>query len=482
MLKNYNCDMIVSEFIATPISEIKEIYTAHASNFRKIGRSEASERIEKLKKFQKSIFKFRKELQDAMWNDFRKSAAEVDLTEIYPIKSEINFAIKNLKYWMRPKHVSAPITMIGTSSWIHYEPKGMCLIIAPWNYPMQLLFAPLISAIAAGNTVILKPSEFTAHTISVMRKIIEETFNKNEIAIVEGGPDISTALLTMKFDHIFFTGAPEIGKIVMAAASKNLTSVTLELGGKSPTIIDETADLKAIISRITWAKFINAGQICIAPDYVLIHESKKTAFLKLICEQIIEHYGQDALSSKDYVRIINSKNFLRLKGYLESTIKQGGKLFYGGKMDEIENYIEPTIVVDPPLNSDLMQEEIFGPIFPIVTYKNKEEVVDLINSKEKPLALYIYSRNKKNIKYFVTNTSAGASSINMSGVHIGNPNLPFGGVNNSGIGKSRGYYGFMDFTNERAMFRQKFPSIIQLMKPPYTQRTQKLINLALKYF
>ena len=473
---------MVTDINETPISVIHDIYAQQKFYHRIVGKTSASERIKKLKKFQKCILKYRKELQDAMWKDFRKPVAEVDLTEIYPVLTEIRFAIKHLRDWMKPKHVSSPITMIGTSSWIQYEPKGTCLIIAPWNYPMQLLFAPLVSAISAGNTVILKPSEFTSHSVHVMKTIIEEAFDGKEIAIVEGGVHISTALLDMKFSHIFFTGAPEIGKIVMSAAAKHLSTITLELGGKSPTIIDETANIKAIVQRITWAKFINAGQICIAPDYVIVHESKKEELVQGLSDQIEKHYGSDAMHSPDYLRIINGKHFSRLKKYLENTVKQGGKIVYGGSLDEAENYVEPTLVTDLPLDSDLMQYEIFGPILPIITYKNKEEVVELINAREKPLALYLYSRSRNNIKYFMRNTSAGGSCINMSAVHVGNPNLPFGGINNSGIGKSRGHYGFIEFTNERAMFHQKLPSAIQLMTPPYTGFKQKLIDLTLKYF
>ncbi len=473
---------MISEYNETDISVIKDIYAGQKTHYRDVGKTKASERIRKLKKFQKVILQFRKELREAMWKDYHKPAAEVDLTEIYPVLSEIRFAIKHLKTWMKPEQVGNPVTMIGSSSWIHYEPKGMCLIIAPWNYPMQLLFAPLVSAIAAGNTVILKPSEFNSHTVEVMKRIITETFDEKEIAMVEGGVEVATALLDMKFSHIFFTGAPGIGKIVMAAASKHLSSVTLELGGKSPTIIDETANISKVISRITWAKFVNAGQICIAPDYAIVHESKKEEFVQSMINQIKKHYGENAIESPDFLRIINTKHFLRLKSYIDNSVQQGAKVIYGGAMNEAENYIEPTLVDEVPIDSDLMKYEVFGPIFPIITYKNKEEVVDLINSKEKPLALYIYSQNKKNIKYFVENTSAGGTCINMSAVHVGNPHLPFGGVNNSGIGKSRGHYGFIEFTNERSMFKQKWPSAIEFMTPPYSSFKQKLIDWTLKYF
>jgi len=272
--------MVAEEYNQTAIAVIEKLYAAQKSNCQSVGKTKASERLAKLKKFEKCILKYRTALQEAMWKDYHKPAAEVDLTEIYPVLSEIRFAKKYLKVWMRPKKVGTPISMIGSSSWVRPEPKGMCLIISPWNYPMQLLFAPLVSAIAAGNTVILKPSEFNSHTVEVMKKIISETFEEKEIALVEGGVEVATTLLNLKFSHIFFTGAPEIGKIVMKAAAKHLTSVTLELGGKSPTIVDETANINAIVSRIAWAKFVNAGQICIAPDYLIIHESKKEEFIK----------------------------------------------------------------------------------------------------------------------------------------------------------------------------------------------------------
>ena len=473
---------MITSFKETEVAVIHAIYDQQKANYRQVGKTTARERIRKLKAFEKTILSFRVDLQEAMKKDFHKPAAEVDLTEIYPVLSEIRFAIKHLKDWMRPKKVPHPIPMIGSSSWVRYEPKGMSLIIAPWNYPMQLLFAPLVSAIAAGNVVMLKPSEFTSNTVEVMKQIIADCFEEHEIAIVEGGVEVSKALLAKKFHHIFFTGAPEIGKIVMAAASKHLCSVTLELGGKSPTIIDETANIKTIVSRIAWAKYVNAGQVCIAPDYVLIHESKKAEFIQHLSAQIQKQYGKDPIDSPDYLRIINQKHFLRLKGYLENAVLGGAKVIYGGTMDETQNYIEPTIVTDMSVDSDVLKHEIFGPILPILSYRNKEEVVDFVNNKEKPLALYIYSSNKKNINYFIENTTAGATCINMSSVHVGNPNLPFGGVNNSGIGKSRGHYGFIEFTNERAMFKQRLPSAIELMTPPYTAFKQKLIDWTIKYF
>jgi aldehyde dehydrogenase (NAD+) len=341
---------------------------------------------------------------------------------------------------------------------------------------------PLTSAIAAGNTAIIKPSEITPHSSAIMRKIVEEVFDKNEVAVIEGGVDTATTLLELPFNHIFFTGSPEVGKIVMASASKNLASVTLELGGKSPAIIDETADIKIAASRIASAKFSNNGQICVAPDYVLIHESKLDAFVKAVKSRISDFYGENAAESASYMRIINGQNFQRVKSYLDDSVKGGAKLVHGGKYDSNDNYIEPTVVTDLPMDSPLMQNEIFGPVLPIVSYRDLQEAIDLIRSKEKPLALYIYSKNKQNVHRILRSTRAGGTCINNSALHFFNHNLPFGGSNNSGIGKAHGRYGFIAFSNERAVYKQILPSPLDLLTPPYTNSKLKMINLILKWF
>ena len=474
--------MVATSVVETDISKIHALFELQKANHRNVAKTTAKERIRKLRKFQKTLMKYRPEIKEAMWKEYRKPAAEVDLTEIFPLTSEIKHTCSNLRIWMRDEAVDTPLSLFGSSSWIRYEAKGMCLIISPWNYPMQLGFGPLISAVAAGNTAIIKPSEAMPHTSAVMRKIIAEVFDENEVVVVEGAVETATSLLDLPFSHIFFTGAPSIGKIVMAAAAKNLASVTLELGGKSPTIIDETANIGGIVNRIAWAKFCNNGQICIAPDYILVHESKKEEFIDRLQKQIVKHYGEDPSQSPDYMRIVNKRHFNRIRNYLENTISVGGKVAFGGKMNAEENYIEPTVLTDVPMDSDVMQNEIFGPLLPIVTYKNNEEVIELINSKEKPLALYIYSRSRKNTNYFIENTSAGGTSINMSGVHFGNMNLPFGGVNNSGIGKSHGHFGFKEFSNARGVFKQWLPSAIEFMMPPYNNWKEKMIELTIKWF
>jgi aldehyde dehydrogenase (NAD+) len=460
----------------------KLLINAHQLKAREIALGNANERKLKLKKLEQSILQHRDAICDGMQKDFNKPATEVDLTEIYPVLLEIRFAISNLSDWMIDKSVPTPLSLFGAKSKIRFEPKGATLIISPWNYPFQLLLAPLVSAIAAGCTAILKPSEYTPHTNLALKQIITECFDADEVSMVEGGVEVSTELLKLKFDHIFFTGSPQVGKIVMSAAAKNLTSVTLELGGKSPTIIDETADLNATVSRIVWAKFINAGQTCIAPDYILIHESQREAFVNKMAAQIERSYGIKSDHSKDFASIINKKHFDRLNNLLNEAETQGAKVVFRGQSNAAKNVIAPTLIENISLNSSLMQEEIFGPLLPIITYKEKEEVIDLIQSKEKPLALYVYSKSKKNIDFFLSNTTSGGVGINMSAAHIGNSNLPFGGVNNSGIGKSRGYFGFLEFSNQRAILDQKIKSSVEFLSPPYTSVKHKLISFLMKYF
>jgi aldehyde dehydrogenase (NAD+) len=378
--------------------------------------------------------------------------------------------------------VGTPLPFLGSSSWVRYEPKGVCLIIAPWNFPLQLAIGPLVSAIAAGNTAIVKPSEHTPHTSAVVREIVEAVFEPEEVAVVEGAVETASELLKLPFNHIFFTGAPAIGKIVMRAAADHLASVTLELGGKSPTIVDETADLKTAVRRIAWGKFLNSGQICIAPDYLFVHESRKDEFVRLMADQLKALYGEDAAQSGAYNRMVNGKHFERVAGNLKDAEERGAVVEIGGRRDAETDFIEPTLVSSVPDEAALMQEEIFGPVLPIRTFRDLSEPLQVINSKEKPLALYIYSKDERNIKRILQETRAGGTCINNNDVHFMQPNLPFGGSNNSGIGKSHGWYGFEAFSNARAIYRQHLPGALEVLMPPYTDFKQRLIDLTLKWF
>lgn len=461
---------------------IQRVFDAQQVYQHELALTSVKQRRQKLKQLLAAILAHREQIRQALWQDYKKPAAEVDLTEIYVVTSEIKHSISQLGRWMRAQRVGTPLPLMGSSSWVKHEPKGVCLIIAPWNYPVQLSLGPLVSAIAAGNTVMLKPSEHAPHSAQVIKQILSSVFEEKEVAVFEGEVAMSTALLKLPFNHIFFTGSPAVGKIVMKAAAEHLASVTLELGGKSPTIVDDTADIRTAAKRIAWGKFSNNGQICIAPDYILVHESKKTALLTALQEQLKLFYGDNTQASDDYMRIINTRHLDRLQAYLNDSLNKGAQLVTGAQADKNDNYLAPTIVSDVPLDSALMQEEIFGPILPVVTYKTLAEAIAYINSKEKPLALYIYSKSNKNIAQISQQTSAGTTAINNNNVHFSNNNLPFGGVNNSGIGKSHGKYGFEAFSNARAFYRQYIPGAVSFLMPPYTNFKMKLIDLTLKWF
>jgi len=431
------------------------------------------------------IFKRQQDIRDALAADFRKPEAETDMTEIYPVLTELRHAVSHINEWMRPLPVETPISFIGSTAEVMYEPKGVTLIIAPWNYPFNLCLIPLISAIAAGNTAMIKPSEYTPNTAKLVKSMMADLFKENEVAVIEGDHHTSTELLKLKFDHIFFTGSPQVGKIIMRAAAENLTSVTLELGGKSPVIVDETANIAKAARRIAWGKFMNNGQTCVAPDYLYVHESKYTQFVDELKKSLDHFYGADAAAkqqSGDYARIVNARHHDRLKKILENAIENGGNLACGGQVDDKENYIAPTVVTDVSHDSKIMQDEIFGPILPVFKYSNLDEPLAVINSKEKPLALYVFSTKEKNIKKVLNNTTAGGTAVNDVVTHVGHPNLPFGGVNNSGIGNAHAFWGFKAFSHERAVLRQpSFFTSAEGMFPPYNGLVKKLINFTLKY-
>ncbi|MCL7752985.1 aldehyde dehydrogenase family protein [Polaribacter sp. Z022] len=464
------------------LEEITAIFNAQKANQFVVANQPIKQRRKKLLALKKAVeITYRDAIKEALFKDMGKPSAEVDLTEIFPITSEIKHTLSHLNSWTHKQRVSTPIAFLGASSYIKYEPKGVCLIIAPWNFPVNLTLAPLVSAIAAGNTVVLKPSEMTPHTSKVLKTLVAEVFNNNEVALIEGAVQTSTDLLSLPFNHIFFTGSPAIGKIVMSAAAKHLTSVTLELGGKSPTIVDETASIKSAAKRIAWGKFVNAGQICIAPDYIYVHKSKYEALVTEFKKVLDSFYDNDANTSKSYACVVNENHKSRISSIIEDAKKHGATIAYGGKIDKNSDAIEPTVLTNVSMDSRVMQEEIFGPILPIISYENIEEVIASVNANEKPLALYIYSKKNKNVQYILNNTRAGGSCINNNGVHFYNNNLPFGGSNNSGIGKSHGFFGFQEFSNARGVLKQNIPGALEILTPPYTSFKEKIINLTIKW-
>ncbi|RDB07379.1 aldehyde dehydrogenase family protein [Runella aurantiaca] len=466
---------------STLTRDLQRVFDAQRKNAVNVALTNADERAEKLKVLLDYLMAHLPDVEKAMYDDFRKPAVEVLLGEVYTITSEIKFARKNLKNWMKPQRVPTPLGMIGTSNYIKHEPKGNVLIISPWNYPLALAIKPLISAIAAGNVAMMKPSELTPHTSRFLKKMISDLFAEEEVAVFEGDAEVATELLKLPFNHIFFTGAPTIGKIVMRAAADHLASVTLELGGKSPNIIDETADIQKAAEMTAWSKGLNNGQTCIAVDYVMIHASKKDEFITSYRAALQKMYSEGAEKSDSYARIVNNRHFNRLKGYLDDAIAKGASVVVGGKTLAEQNYVEPTLLTNVGDEMKIMQDEIFGPLLPVLTYQNKEEVIAYVNGKEKPLALYIHSTDSKNIDYFLNNTTAGDTVINDVMIQFGNAELPFGGVNNSGIGKSNGYFGFQEFSNLRGVSKRQFGTM-KFLYPPYTANVRKIMDLFVKYF
>lgn len=440
---------------------------AHKYTLRK---SNARERIEKLKALKAIIIKNEDKIYQALQADLRKSTFESAVTELIFTYGELDFTINKLSGWMRAKRIGKTLSNPFAKNRLYYEPKGVCLIISPWNYPFQLTIGPLISAIAAGNCVMLKPSELSPATSEVIGEIIAEAFDEQEVACFKGDATVSTALLELPFDHIFFTGSTAIGKVVMTAAARNLTSVTLELGGKSPTIIDQEADLEKAAEKIAWGKLVNSGQTCIAPDYVFVPAQQVDQFIELYKVAARKMYFKtaDQIDSNVYGKIISTKHYQRLKQLVDEAIEKGARICWGGTFEEKSQTIYPIVLTQIPENTKVMDEEIFGPVLPIVSYQNIEEVIDKINAKSKPLALYIFSSNSKNVQYIIKNTSAGGTCVNDVLIHISNPKLPFGGVNGSGMGSSHGFFGFKNFSHERAVVFQRALDFNRMIYPPYT--------------
>jgi aldehyde dehydrogenase (NAD+) len=431
------------------------------------------------------IHQNKERVQDAAYKDFRKPPVEVNAIEILHVLNEISFALYSLDQWVRPKKVDAPITMLGTRSAIHYEPKGTCLIIAPWNYPFCLAIGPLVSAIAAGNTAIIKPSELTPHMADLIQKMITELFEPHEVTVCKGGPEVSTQLLQFPFDHIFFTGSPAVGKVVMKAAAENLTSVTLELGGKSPVIVTASTDIKKAAQRIAFAKFINNGQTCIAPDYVLADEKILPDLISNLKEQIQQLFfeGKPLDQSSSYSRIVNERHYLRIQTLITNAIEEGAQVAWSGPMDQTTRFVHPVLLTHVPDAARILEEEIFGPVLPVLGYTDLDQAIAFINKRPKPLALYIFSGQNQVEQKIVKATSAGGVCINDCALQFLHHNLPFGGVNNSGIGKSHGYYGFLAFSNEKPVLRQRTGiTAVQFFYPPYTKTTKKLVDWFLKLF
>lgn len=424
-----------------------------------------------LRKLRQVIAQNEEALIEALYKDLHKHEFEAYSTEIGFVYKDLDKTIANLDRWARPQAVSTPLFHFKAESYIQAEPYGSVLVIAPWNYPFQLLLAPAIGALGAGNTVIMKPSEYAEHTSALVTKMINDNFNPAYLQVVAGGVPETQALLQEKFDYIFFTGGTSVGKVIYQAAAKHLTPVTLELGGKSPCIVDRDTHLDYTAKRIMWGKFMNAGQTCIAPDYVLVDKKVKAEFVEKCKYYLKKFYTEDPKSSDSYGRIINRRHFERLEAYL-----QDGTIVYGGKTDASEKFISPTLIVEADLNSPLMQEEIFGPILPIIEYDNLQEAVNFIKARPKPLALYMFSKNQQKIDKVLSETSAGGVTINDTVMHIANGALPFGGVGDSGIGGYHGEHSFQLFSHKKAVLHRSFLIEEPIRYAPYGKVSRKWLK------
>jgi acyl-CoA reductase-like NAD-dependent aldehyde dehydrogenase len=426
-------------------------------------------RVERLKDLRKAIRENEREILKALEFDMKKPPLEAYASEIGMVLSEISYAIKNINSWARPKRVKTTLDHFLASSSIHAEPLGVVLIIGPWNYPFQLVLSPLVGAIAAGNCSIVKPSEVASRSSEVIAGILGGNFEPNFISVVEGGPETTQGLLAEKLDYIFFTGGTRIGRIVMEAASKSLTPVTLELGGKSPCIVDRDVHTEYAARRITWGKFLNAGQTCVAPDYLLVDRRVKDEFLERMKTCIGHFYGDDPSRSPDYGRIISERHFDRL-----SQLLRGGEIIIGGEADAGDRYIAPTVIDRVAWTDEIMQEEIFGPILPVIEYGDLEEAISAINERPKPLSLYFFSRNRGNQERVLRETSSGGVCINDTIIHLATRTLPFGGVGESGMGSYHGKASFDTFSHRKSVLRRSFLFDLKLRYPPYGEKLKYL--------
>lgn len=428
-----------------------------------------------LRKLQQVIKKHEQELVDALYADFRKPALEAFGTEIGFIELELKLALKNIDYWAKPRRVPETLINFPARSYVYPEPYGIALIISPWNYPLNLLFTPLIGALAAGNCAILKPSEIAVNTAAVVSRIIKAEFEERYLAVVEGGAETSQLLLAQRFDYIFFTGSTEVGRAVMRAAAENLTPITLELGGKSPAIVTEEADMELAARRIAWGKFLNAGQTCVAPDYILVQEDVKEELIQHLSSAIREFYTSEPADSPDFARIINSRHFERLSSMLTPE-----HIRIGGQTEPDSRYIAPTVLDHVTWDHPSMQQEIFGPILPILTFDTLDNAIETIRRHEKPLALYFFSANKRDQEQVLRNVFFGGGCINDTISHLANPNLPFGGVGSSGLGSYHGIASFDVFSHQKSVLHRGTWLDLPFRYPPYGNKL-KLLKQAFKW-
>lgn len=453
---------------------LQEIFEAQGRLRWTIAQTSAKERIAKLKKLRKALVARQREFYDAVWQDFHKSEFEAWECEIFPAIEEIDYTIKNLKKWMKDKPAKRVFFLPATKSFLHYEPKGRVLILAPWNYPFLLFINPIVSAIAAGNVIMAKPSQKTPNVSAFLASLIKDIFDDDEITVIEGsGATVGDELLTLPFDHIFFTGSPSVGKHVAEMAARNYTSTTLELGGKSPMLALPDINVQDAAKKIAWGKMLNAGQTCIAPDYLLCARNVVQELARAVAQEIRKMFGEsdtERRNSPDFTHIVDSRAVKRHSELIKDALDKGATSVIGGECDLENHYTPATVLANVTPEMDIMQSEIFGPILPIIAYDSLDEAISFIQKRPKPLALYIYGKSSRTIKYVLAKTTSGSTCVNNCIVQIENLSMPFGGVGMSGTGNYHGFYGFRAFSHERNIMFQKKPDIVSLFHPPYRKR------------
>ena len=445
----------------TPAARISALAAAQKAYFHSGATLPEAFRRTMLRRLEAALVNWEKRLCDALWADLRKSPEEAFLTEISIVRSEVRNHLRHLGKWMRPERRPSPLKLLPSKSRILSQPLGQALIVAPWNYPVQLLLNPLVGAVSSGCTALLKPSPYTPHVAETLERMVAEIYDEEYVAVVQGDREVNTQLFDMRWDLIFFTGSPALGRIVMTAAARNLTPVVLELGGKSPSIVDRGADIEVAARRIAWGKTLNAGQTCIAPDYLLIHRSLQDEFSRAFARALHRLHGDDAQQSPHYGRLVNDRAFGRVTSYLAQ-----GKILVGGRTDPSDRYIEPTLLAEIDPGAPVMQEEIFGPVLPMLPFDDIGEAVTLVNDREKPLALYYFGPEKTG-REVLLHTSSGGACINDTIMQIANDCLPFGGVGNSGMGRYHGRDSFDAFSHRRGVVESPARPDLPLRYPPY---------------
>lgn len=456
---------------------IRALFEAQSSTAIALRKSTVSQRRDKLRRLSQAVLARRENWYAAFHHDLGKPKVEVELTELLPVLDEASHAINRLKQWTRPQRVGPTLTTLGTSAQVQYQPRGRCLIIGPWNYPLNTVLGPLVSAVAAGNTAIIKPSEFTPHVNALVAEVIAEVFDPAEVTLVHGAVETSGNLLALPFDHIFFTGSPAVGKIVMGAAAKHLTSVTLELGGKSPVIVDASADIETAVRMLAWGKLTNAGQTCVAPDHVYVHRSVEARFVECWRQVVADRYGANSEAvrrSPDLARMINVRHAERVAALVDDALALGAQRLDGGDYNTASCYIAPTLLGQIPDGARIETEEIFGPVMPLRTFDSLGEVISRINLAPKPLALYVFARDQACIEKVRDETSSGSFGVNLCVQQYAHAKLPFGGVNNSGLGNAHGVHGFRAFSHERACLSNGPLNGVRMFFPPYTSHKLRL--------